>query len=153
MKHTLAILTAVIGVGALGGCATPLTGSTYNRSQVGQEESVRMGVVEGVRMVQIEGTQTGVGTLAGAAVGGIAGSNLGEGKGSAVGAILGAVGGGIAGNALENAGTKKQGVEITVRLDSGRLIAVTQQADPNEQFRPGDRVRVLSGGGTTRVTH
>lgn len=45
----------------------------------------------------------------------------------------------------------QNGIEITVRLDSGRLIAITQAAD--ESFRVGDRVRVLSGGGTTRVSH
>jgi outer membrane lipoprotein SlyB len=38
-----------------------------------------------------------------------------------------------------------------VLLDSGRYIAVIQEAD--EMFRPGDRVRVLSGRGSTRVTH
>jgi outer membrane lipoprotein SlyB len=47
--------------------------------------------------------------------------------------------------------TRQQGLQITVRLDSGRTIAVTQAAD--EAFRPGDRVRVLSGGGVTRVQH
>ena len=46
--------------------------------------------------------------------------------------------------------TKKPGLEITVKLDSGRMIAVTQEAD--EDIRPGDRVRILSGSGVTRVT-
>ena len=36
-------------------------------------------------------------------------------------------------------------------LDSGKYIAVVQEAD--EAFRSGDRVRILSGRGTTRVTH
>ncbi len=110
-----------------------------------------MGVVESVRQVQLEGTKTPVGTVAGAAVGGLAGSNIGEGKGSAVGAIIGAVAGGLAGSAIEEGVTKKPGLEITVRLDNGRMIAVTQEAD--EAFRPGERVRVLTGGGVTRVTH
>jgi outer membrane lipoprotein SlyB len=42
-------------------------------------------------------------------------------------------------------------VEVTVLLDSGRYIAVVQEAD--EPFRAGDRVRVLSRHGATRVTH
>jgi outer membrane lipoprotein SlyB len=37
-----------------------------------------------------------------------------------------------------------------VRLDNGNMIAITQEAD--EQFKPGERVRVLSGGGVSRVT-
>jgi len=68
-----------------------------------------------------------------------------------VGAVLGSVAGGVAGQAAEQAATRQPGLEITVKLDSGRMIAVTQAADEN--FRPGDRVRVLSDGRTARVTH
>lgn len=135
----------------LGGCASSLSGSAYSRAQTRQAEEVRMGTVESVRQVQIEGTKTPVGTVAGAAIGGIAGSNIGQGKGSMVGAILGAVGGGLAGSAIEQGTTRQPGLEITVRLDNGRMIAVTQAAD--ESFKPGERVRVLTGGGVTRVTH
>jgi outer membrane lipoprotein SlyB len=107
--------------------------------------------VESVRHVQIEGTRSGVGTAAGAVVGGVAGSNVGAGKGSTVGAVLGAVGGGLLGSALEQGTTKKAGLEITVKLDSGKLLAITQEAD--EEFRVGERVRILTGGGVTRVSH
>ncbi|PWB49869.1 MAG: hypothetical protein C3F18_09755 [Nitrosomonadales bacterium] len=140
----------LIAAMVLGGCASSMSGGAYTRSQARQAQEVQMGVVESVRQVQLEGTKTPVGTIAGAAVGGIAGSNIGGGKGSTVGAILGAVAGGVAGSAIEEGVTKKTGLEITVKLDSGRMIAVTQEAD--EDIRPGDRVRVLSGGGATRVT-
>jgi outer membrane lipoprotein SlyB len=110
-----------------------------------------MGVVESVRQVRIEGTKTPIGSGAGAVVGGVAGSNVGGGSGRAVGAILGAVGGGLAGAAVEEGVTRRAGLEITVRLDSGRIIAVTQEAD--EAFAIGERVRVLTGGGVTRVSH
>ena len=108
-------------------------------------------MVDSVRTVQIEGTKTPIGTLAGGAVGGIAGSGIGGGSGRAVGAILGAVAGGLAGSAAEEGITRKDGYEITVRLNNGDLRAVVQEAD--EQFRPGDRVRLVSQGGVTRVTH
>jgi outer membrane lipoprotein SlyB len=84
-------------------------------------------------------------------VGGVAGSTVGSGKGSVVGAALGAVLGGLGGAATEEAVTRRKGVEITVKLDSGRLLAVTQTDD--EAFQVGDRVRVLSGSGVTRVSH
>jgi outer membrane lipoprotein SlyB len=61
------------------------------------------------------------------------------------------VAGGVAGQAAEQGATRQTGLEITVKLDSGRLIAVTQAAD--ESFKPGDRVRVLSDGATARVSH
>ena len=135
----------------IAGCASTSSGSVYSGGQARQEQTVRMGVVESVRQVSIEGSKSGVGAVAGGVVGGVAGSNIGGGKGSTIGTILGAVAGGVAGSAIEQGTTKKQGLEITVKLDNGELRAITQDAD--ESFRPGERVRLLSGGGVTRVTH
>ncbi|GAB4168316.1 MAG: glycine zipper 2TM domain-containing protein [Rhodocyclaceae bacterium] len=141
-----------LAVGAIAaGCAAGRGGADYSRSQTRQEMNVRMGVVESVRTVRIEGTKTPVGTGAGAVVGGVAGSNVGGGKGSVIGTVVGAVAGGLAGSAIEEGVTRREGVEITVRLDGGRMLAIVQEAD--EVFRPGERVRVLSGGGATRVSH
>lgn len=151
MKTSAFIVAVVAGAMALGGCATSRSGSAYTRDQARQEQSVRTGVVESVRQVQIEGTRSGVGAAAGGAVGAIGGSNVGQGKGSSVGAVLGAVAGGVAGQGAEEMLTRKPGLEITIRLDSGHMIAITQEAD--EQFRAGERVRVLSGGGVSRVSH
>jgi outer membrane lipoprotein SlyB len=111
---------------------------------------VRIGVVESVRDVRIDGTETGVGTATGAVLGGLAGSEVGKGRGSVAGAVAGAVVGGIIGQSIEKSNADRKGVEVTVKLESGKLIAVVQEAD--EQFRVGDRVRVLSGQGATRVT-
>jgi len=148
----LAIASALAATAAITGCASTSSGSVYSGGQARQEQTVRMGVVESVRQVSIEGSKSGVGTIAGGVVGGVAGSNIGGGnRGSAVGTILGAVAGGVAGNVIEQGVTKKQGLEITVKLDNGELRAITQEAD--ESFRPGERVRLLSGGGVTRVTH
>jgi outer membrane lipoprotein SlyB len=110
-----------------------------------------MGVVESVREVQIEGTRSSIGPAAGAIVGGVAGSSVGQGRGSAIAAVLGSVAGGVAGLSAEQYATQRRGLEITVRLDNGKLVAITQEAD--ESFRPGERVRILSGGGVSRVTH
>lgn len=148
-------LMALILVGAtvaLVGCASPgLGGANYSRAQTRGEQSVRIGVIESVRDVVIDARDTGTGSLAGAALGGVAGSTLGRGnKASAAGAIAGAVIGGIVGAAIEKSNNDKQGVEITIKLDEGRLIAVTQEKD--EDFRAGDRVRILSGSGVTRVS-
>lgn len=143
----LALLSAAV----LGGCATSRSGNVYTRDQARQEMSVRQGVIESIREVTLEGTKSGVGGMAGAAVGGVAGSSVGSGKGQIVGAILGAVAGGLAGHAIEEGTTGKQAMEISVRLDNGQTIAVVQEGDPAE-FRTGDRVRVLSGRGETRVS-
>jgi outer membrane lipoprotein SlyB len=135
----------------LAGCASSRSGDVYSRDQARREMVVRTGVIESVREVTMEGTKSGAGTFAGAAVGGVAGSTVGGGKGHIVGAILGAVAGGIAGSAVEEHVTKKNALEITVKLDGGQLIAVVQEM--GEYFHPGERVRVLSGSGSSRVTH
>ena len=138
-------------IAALSGCASGLSGSTYTRDQARQVEDVRMATVTSVREVLIEGTKSPVGTAAGAIVGGIAGSNVGGGKGSAVGTVLGTVAGGVVGSAIEEGATRQPATEITVKFDDGRMIAVTQAGD--EKFQPGDRVRVLTGSGVTRISH
>jgi outer membrane lipoprotein SlyB len=38
-----------------------------------------------------------------------------------------------------------------VRLQNNELRAITQDAD--EEFKPGERVRLVSSNGVTRVTH
>ena len=141
----------VAGTLALTGCASGVGGKDYSRAQARTVQEVEMGRVESVREVRIEGTKTPLGAGVGVVVGGVAGSTIGGGRGSAIGATVGAVLGGLGGAAAEEGITRKRGLEITVKLDGGRTIAVTQAAD--EAFREGDRVRVLTGGGVTRVSH
>lgn len=136
---------------AVAGCATGQGAGDYERTETRRVMSVRLGVIEGVRAVKLEGTQSPIGSLGGAAVGGIAGSTVGGGKGSAIAAVVGAVVGGIAGAAAEEGLTRSQGVELTLKMDNGEMLAVTQE-DQGENFQPGERVRLLQDGRTTRVT-
>lgn len=147
-------LLLVVAVSSLvAGCAVPPnSASVYGTRQAQGEQTVRMGVVESVRNVTIDKGASGIGTLAGGALGGIAaGSNVGGGNGALAAGIVGALIGGVAGNQIESRVSNKPGLEITVRLDNGELRAITQDAD--ELFRVGERVRLLSSGRTTRVTH
>lgn len=148
---TFSRLLLLFSITLLAACATSKSGSTYSREQARQEMYVRMGTLESIRVVELEGTRSGVGSVAGAVVGGVAGSHLGGGSGQIVGGILVALLGGLAGNAIENEATRRQALELTVRLDDGHTIAIVQE-DPPQEFRPGDRVRVLSGADGTRVT-
>ena len=151
MKQIL-LAGAIAGVLILSGCAVqPNSANVYQSRQTMGEQSVRMGVVESLRNVLIDKGQSGVGTLGGAALGGLAGSTIGRGNGSIAGAIGGAIAGGLIGQNVEQNMNNKPGLEITVKLDNGNLTAITQDAD--EQFYVGERVRLLSNGRTTRVTH
>src|SRR5690554_64263 len=137
----------------LTGCASSLSGDTYSRADARKVQTIRMGTIESLRPVRIEGTKTPIGAGAGAVVGGIAGSSIGGGRGSTVAAVIGAVAGGLAGAAAEEGLTRTQGVEITVREDDGALRSYVQAVNPNEIFRVGERVRISTVNGTSRVSH
>jgi outer membrane lipoprotein SlyB len=149
--HMALIITGMFVAFGISGCASGLGSSDYSRADARRVQEVQMGVVEHVREVRIEGTKTGIGAAAGTVAGGISGGGVGHGRGSAVAGIAGAVIGGVVGAAAEEGFTRQKGMEITVTLDQGRTIVVVQAAE--EQFKVGDRVRVLTGSGGTRVTH
>jgi outer membrane lipoprotein SlyB len=145
------ILLACLATSAvLAGCATSKSGDVYSRDEAMREQTVRLATVESVRPVTIQGTRSGIGAAAGGVVGGVAGSGVGHGKGSTIAGVLGAVGGGVAGQALEEGTTRKGGVEITVRLANGELRAIVQEE--TDKFVAGQKVRLLSSGGVTRVS-
>lgn len=148
------VATSLLGALLLSGCATPGgSADVYNVSQAQREQTVRMGTIESVRAVQItEGSTSGLGLLGGGAVGAVAGSAIGGGRGSLLTGIIGGLAGAVAGNAIERGVDNQAGVEITVRLDNGELRAITQAAT-GEVFQAGERVRLLTSGGITRVTH
>ncbi|HEY2021370.1 hypothetical protein [Paraburkholderia sp.] len=152
----LIVATLIAGSLALSGCAVNSSSpDVFTASQAQREQTVRMGTVDSVRAVRISsnnGQPSGVGALGGAALGALAGSTIGGGRGSVATGIVGGIGGGVAGNAVENRVAMRDGLEITVRLDNGDMRAITQTTT-GEVFRAGDRVRLLSSGGVTRVTH
>ncbi len=151
MRFTKLILVTAMAA-ALGACATSNSGDVYSREDARKVQTVRMGVVEGIRQVKLEGTKSPVGTIAGAAVGGIAGSTVGgNDKVTAIATVIGAVAGAVAGAAIEEGVTREDGIEITVKLDNGTLIAIVQEA--TEKFTPGERVRLIESNGNTRVSH
>jgi len=150
MRLSKLICIAVLSL-LVAACASSNSGSVYKRDDARKVHTVKTGIVESVRTVRLEGTKSPVGTVAGGAIGGIAGGSIGHGRGSALGAVVGAVAGGLAGAAAEEGITRKDALEITVKLDGGGLVAIVQEAD--EEFNPGDTVRIIESSDTSRVTH
>ena len=148
--NTLLRLFLLGTVIVLAGCATGKGGDTYSRDEARRVQTVLSGTVESIRDVTIDGTQSGIGAGAGAVVGGIAGGGTGQGRGSSIGAVLGAVAGGVVGAIAEEGSTREKAQELTIRLNSGRMISVVQSG--KERFTPGDNVHVIEGR-ETRVTH
>jgi outer membrane lipoprotein SlyB len=149
-KLILAFSAAIL----LGACASGKSADVYTRDQVRQVQTFKVGVIDSVREVLIEGTQSQVGTTAGAVVGGIAGSSASDGKTGEIAAILGGVFGGMLGAAAEEGYTREDALEIAIKLEDGSYISVVQaKSISGETFAVGDKVRVIENAGVTRVTH
>ena len=145
-KYGLLLVCFVV---TLAGCASQ-SGDVYSRSQAQRQLSVFYGTVLVVDTVTIAGSQSGLGTVSGGVIGGIAGNTVGGGHGRALATAVGAIGGALIGTAVEEGTTRKNGIELTVELDSGEVIAVVQEAD--DLYAVGDRVRIIRGpSGVTRV--
>lgn len=155
--HSVKVLlcSCLICILPLAGCASNLTGDTYSRDEVRRTQTVRSGTITNIRTVNVEGTDSGVGTIGGAAVGGVIGSRIdgGHGAWALLGGIVGALAGGVAGTKAEEVVTRKNMLELTIREDSGRTVVVVQEPG-NESFNVGDHVELLTTNqGVTRVRH
>ncbi len=148
---TIAIFLLVIISTYITGCAGSRSGQVYSRDEARQVQTVENGTVESVKQVLIEGTKTPIGTAAGGVAGGVIGSTVGSGSGKTVATVVGALVGAAAGTLAEEGITRKQGLEIIVKKDSGQTIVVVQEADV--VINAGDRVRIITApGGVTRVS-
>lgn len=143
------LLTAV-AVATLAACTTanPDVIRPYETQRMSQ---VYDATVLSVRPVTVQGSQTGVGTTAGAVTGAVAGSTIGGHRDSIVGGVLGAVVGGVIGNAVEKGATQENAVEILVQLRNGERRAVVQGVG-GESWAVGEPVVLVTTGGRTRVT-
>ena len=146
------VASALVGVTFISGCAQPSASSNvYTYSQAQREQVVRVGTVTAVRPIVIRNDATsGAGMVAGGALGGVAGNSVGGGNGRTLAIVGGAILGALAGNAVEDQTGRRDGLEITVRLDNGEMRVIAQEGDI--PIVVGQRVQLVSGAGPTRVT-
>ena len=116
-------------------------------------QNVDTGTVTSVREVNIEGTKSNLGMLGGGVIGAAAGQSApGSGRAGALGQAAASVTGAIVGQSVEEVATRKRAQEITVRLEDGRTVVVTQEVTGGI-YQDGDHVRIVNGGGAgARVT-
>lgn len=149
MNKKCLIPSAALATALLGGCAAS---PQFNQSQYQtglQQQNVKLGTVLAVRSVTGQGGHT-LGQLAGGGAGAALGNTIGSGLGRNL-ATLATLGGGLAG-ALAGGKIQQQATAtvahlITVRLHSGRDVAVTETGT----FQIGERVQVVYQGKTVRV--
>lgn len=143
-------LIAACAVLALAACSTT-SPDVISRDDAQRMSTIVDGTVLSTRPVVVEGSQSGIGSVAGGVVGGIAGSSVGGRRESIAVGVLGAVAGAVVGNAAERMGTREEAVEILVQLRSGERRAIVQ-AKGEQNLQPGDAVVIVTSGGKVRVT-
>jgi outer membrane lipoprotein SlyB len=152
MKSVVGAISIAICLVGASACTPARTASSFSSSESLQAQPVAFGRVVSVRAVDIRPGQTRLGMVTGGVLGGLAGSQIGSGTAANVaGGVAGAVAGGAIGSAIQGSRTTR-GVEVTVTLESGRTVAIVQPGDVNN-FRVGDRVRVVGDPSNARVSH
>ena len=134
----------------IGGCADmgSLGGTQYGETaSVEASQSDRDGTIVRLENVQVDNNyKLGVGTAVGAVAGGLLGAGIGD---STTATVAGAVLGGVAGTYAESKMAKQDAQRITVNMNTGGSVTITQPRD--DRLREGMRVRVEGSGTNARV--
>lgn len=126
-------------------------------AQAGTMQRILYGEVVSAEQGIVTQRPTGRGGQAGATVGAIAGYALADRGDRWIGSLLGGVLGGAAGHAAEKAARKRPGWQLVIRFDNGEevgaQVAVKKRDRAKVVYRPGDRVRMMTGAdGSTQVS-
>ncbi len=150
MKTSKLLLAMPLAL-VVGACSQNYSANSYGSHSVGEVRRVERGFIESYRWVEINSSDQGVGTLAGAGVGAAAGSTIGDGADGIIGAIGGALIGGLIGNSIEKSASKGSGFEYIIRTESGSLVTLVQ-ADETP-FAEGTPVNILFSGSRSRIVY
>ena len=147
----------LISILALGGCATGgFSPDVVSRDSAGKSQYVQSGTIVSIKKVTIEGDRDS-GNIFGSILGAIIGSNIGgddDQTTQEIGAVVGTAVGSTVGQEVSEKITRREGLEIIVKLASNeREISVVQEVseDSDYTFRVGDEVRVVRSSGKSRV--
>ena len=147
----------LISILALGGCATGgFSPDVVSRDAAGKSQYVQSGTIVSIKKVTIEGDRES-GNNFGSILGAIVGSNIGgedDQTTQEVGAVVGTAVGSVVGQEASERISRKEGLEIIVKLDSNeREISIVQElsTDPDYAFSVGDEVRIVRSSGKSRV--
>ena len=149
-KFTRFTLIAFIGINTLfvSACSTnaPVTNNQAGTLSKESVVTVKQGTVTSVKNVAIAGKRGSGGRTVGAITGSILGSGV-----PYAGSIIGSMIGGAVGGEAEKAATNKPGLEITLQLNNGEKVVVTQLA--KTKFKTGDKVQLIMQDQRARVAH
>lgn len=143
----VAVSVSLIGCGSLS--QSDHNSNVYSASSMGRPQYVEYATVVSTRpiVIQKEGV---IGSIGGAVVGGMLGSQIGGGRGQMIGGLAGVLAGASVGKAVDQNTSQEAALEITVQRANGQTVAVAQGADQN--FAPGERVKLIQENGKMRIT-
>ena len=102
------------------------------------------GVVDSIRVIEVEGQGSGAGAIGGAVVGGILGNQVGRGSGRTAATVVGAGAGAYAGHEIEKNVKKTTRYQVRVRMNDGTYRTFNESAQP--ALAIGQKVRVTEQG-------
>jgi len=124
----------------------PVSTNKVGTVQKQQVVTIKQGTVTAIKDVAIQGKTSNAGRTVGSITGSVLGSAV-----PYAGSILGSLIGGAVGGEAEKAATKKAGYEISLALEGGDKVVVTQLAET--KFKTGDKVRLIITDNVARVAH
>ena len=133
------------------GCVNyKLTPDVVNRSDAQKQQYVVLGTIIDITSVTIEGDRE-KGAVAGALIGGAAGKSVTDSETeSDIASIVGGLVGSRIGSEIGSNLTKKDGVELLIETDAGRLISIIQEVN-SYNYSKNQRVRIIKRNGKSRV--
>ncbi len=124
--------------------------NVVSRSDVQKQQMITLGTIIDITNVTIEGDRR-LGAVTGAAIGGVAGKNVTDSETeSDIASVIGALAGSAIGANLGSSMTKKNGVELLIETNSGRLVSIIQEVS-DIRFEKNQKVRIIKRNGKSRV--
>ena len=113
---------------------------TVTQDQAGKIQTILLGTILDLRSVTIEGDRD-LGSAAGAVIlGDLASDND---KAPVASGVIGALIGSAVGSEIGSKINEKNAIELTIELDSGRIISIAQEVSEEFSFFEGQRVKII----------
>jgi len=148
MKHNVLILSLSLFVFSCSNMS--LAPEVVRKSDAQKQQYVTIGTIIDVTNVVIEGDRE-AGSAAGAVIGAATGKNVTESEPeSDIAAIIGGLVGSAVGAEIGSNLTKKDGVELLIETNGGRMVSIIQEVG-KYNYAPDQKVRIIKRNGKSRV--
>ena len=150
MKHNKYFLLSIIIFINYSCTNMSLAPDVVSRDDAQKQQYVVIGTIEDINAVTIEGDRE-AGAIAGGLIGGVAGKNVTDSEPeSDIAAVIGGLVGSAVGSELGSSLTQKEGVELLIRTEAGKLVSIIQEISQYD-FTLNQKVRIVKRNGKSRV--